>query len=309
MFNPVIDISLGSFRFTYVHELSIHSTWKKLTDTAKIVLPANLKLDKNKLRELIAPGDSVKVVMGYEGYEEEVYTGFVTGIKPKIPLEFECEDSAWLLKQNSITDSLQNAKLSDMVSKHFGTFTTNIIDTEIGNYQIDNASQAKILQRIKEQFGLYSFFRGDVLVIGSVHDSESASRHVIYFEHLADNDLTYKRKEDIRLQVIAISNNADGSKTEYTAGDADGEKRTLNYYNQPLSVLKENAERELTQLKYDGYRGSATLMGLPIVRHGDIIEFINPEEADTTGSYWIDGVGYAYGQQGIRQKITLGSKA
>ncbi|HSW64984.1 MAG TPA: hypothetical protein VLH56_16980 [Dissulfurispiraceae bacterium] len=272
-------------------------------------LPANLKVDKTRLRELIAPGDPVAVNCGYDNDMHRVFTGYVAGVAPKVPIEILCEDEAWKLKQSNITDSLRDAKLQDLVNKHFKGYETRILDTAIGNYQIDNASQAKILQSLREQFGLYGFFRQGVLVIGRVYDTQTASRHTINFNRIIEHDLQYRRKEDIRLQVIATSNNPDGSKTEVRLGDADGEQRSLNFYNLPMAALRQAAEREMERLKHDGYRGSMTCFGAPFVQHGDIIELINNEKSDTSGRYWVDAVSYSFGVGGYRQKIKLGPKA
>lgn len=309
MFNPVCHITIGSFVFDFVHQLEVESSWELLTDTGKILLPANLKLDKNKLRELIAPGDAVTIDCGYLGDVNRVFSGYVSGIAPKVPIEILLEDEAWKLKQSTITDSLQNASLSDLMAKHFQGYQTRILDTEIGNYQIDNASRAKILQSLREQFGLYGFFRQGVLVVGRVYDTQTATTHAIPFQRIIEHDLQYKRKEDIRLQVTAISNNPDGSKTEVRLGDADGEQRSLNFYNLPMAALKDAATREMDRLKYDGYRGTMTCFGQPFIKHGDIIELINNEKADTTGRYWVDAVNYTFGVGGYRQKIKLGPRA
>jgi len=309
MYNLVCHITIGSFVFDYVHQIEVESSWERLTDTGKILLPANLKIDKNKLRDLMAPGDPVSIECGYQGDANRVFGGYVSGIAPKVPIEILLEDEAWMLKQSTITDSLRNARLSDLMAKHFQGYQTRILDTDIGNYQIDNASRAKILQSLREQFGLYGFFRQGVLVVGMVYDTQTAATHVMSFERIIEHDLQYKRMEDIRLQVTAISNNPDGSKTEVRLGDADGEQRSLNFFNLPMAALRDAATREMDRLKYDGYRGSMTCFGQPFVKHGDIIELINNEKADTTGRYWVDAVNYSFGVGGYRQKIKLGPRA
>lgn len=316
-----IRISIGNFIFDYCNSVTVESSWKNFTDTCKIVLPLNIKpagnqkFDKNNLRDVIKVGDPVLVQAGYN-HLNQVFKGYVTSLSPKIPIEISCEDEMWRLKQNSITDSLQNVKLSNVLSKHFPNYNTKILDLYLGNFQINKASQAKILQSIKDQFVYPSFFRQDVLTVGLTYDPETATNHKFnlsnqgFFDGLiVDNNLIYKRKEDVRIKVKAISNMPSGNKIELELGDEDGEQRTLNFYNLTEGQLRPIAEKEMGKLKYDGYTGDFTTFFAPFVRHGDIVEILNPDKTDQTGKFWVDKVVYDMGMSGFRQKISLGPKA
>lgn len=310
MFKLTCDIAIGKLRFDYVHQLTVQTGWEKQTSTATIQLPAALKVNRNKLRSLLAPGDPVHIQTGYDGRLNNIFNGYITGLSPRTPLEITCEDEMWKLKQSTITDSLKNAHLQDLLNKHFKGYSTNVLNTQLGNYHIDKCSRAKVLEKIKEQFGLYGFFRKGVLVIGKPYDPQTAQRVKFRFQYnIISDELEYKRKEDVRLQVTAISNQPNGHRIEVKLGDTDGEQRTLNYYNLPKAELQKAAEREIDRLRYDGYRGSFTAFGEPFVMQGDIVELMHPEESDKAGAYWVDAVDYAFGVSGYRQTIKLGPKA
>ena len=62
----VCHIKIGSLTVDFVHEVTVESTWKELTQKATILLPAALKVDKNKLKDAIPKGTEVSIQIGYE---------------------------------------------------------------------------------------------------------------------------------------------------------------------------------------------------------------------------------------------------
>lgn len=304
-------IKLGAIESSFVNSVSIESGWEQVTDTAKIIMPGAVKLDKDSLRELVAPGDPVVIETGYDDENHIAYRGYITGISTKVPINLTCEDEMWQLKQTTITDNLVNATVDSLMAKHFGGYKTHTLNASLGaQFVIDNLTLAKILKKLQESFGLYSFFRGEVLTVGKIYDVNTAARVRFGFEqNIIEDDLEYKRKEDVRIEVVAISNMRDGTKLEVKLGDKGGNQRTLNFYDLSKNDLKEAATRELDRLKYDGFRGSFTAFGMPVVYHGDIVELSHPRDADKAGDYWVDKVTTSFGVGGYRQKIELGPRA
>lgn len=310
MFNPHIYISIGKYVITWVHKAIIESSWQNLTDNATIVLPKNIKINYNQLRNEIKIGDKVEITAGYDYSSNVVFKGYVTSILPKVPIEIKCEDESWKLKQNSIIDTIQNATVQIVLDKHFKGYKTKCLNSKLGTFRINKASQAQILKSISEQYGLKSFFRNDILVVGLPYDKETALTHKFAFQrNIKSYDLEYKRKEDVRIKVTAISNMPNGNKLEYKCGDVDGEQRSLNFYGLLMPELKEIAHREMDKLKYDGYRGNFTAFFDPFVKHGDIVELIDYDETDKAGKFLVDAVTYEMGINGMNQKIKLGPKA
>lgn len=305
------NIKLGRIEAEFVHGLEVVSGWDQATDTAKVEMPAAVKLDKDELRDLLAPGDPVTLRLGYDDELAIAYTGYITGISTRIPVTLTCEDEMWQLKQTVVTDNMVDATVDDLLAKHFKGYKTKTLNAKLGaQFVIDNLSLAQVLKKLKEEFGLYSFFRGDVLTVGKVYDTGTAGRVKFRFEqNIIEEDLEYKRKEDVRIEVVAISNMRDGTKLEERLGDKGGDQRTLNFYDLSKADLKEAATRELDRLKYDGFRGSITAFGRPQVKHGDIVELSHPRDADKAGDYWVDKVTTNFGTGGFRQKIELGPRA
>ena len=303
------NISIGSLTFNWVNTIEIESSWELLTDTAKIVLPANIKVDKNKLSEELQTGDEVEIKVGYNDDLNTVYKGYVTYVKPSVPIEITCEDEMWKLKQSTINESGKVKDLEAFMKLFFSEYESDVINISIGKYYYDNTTKAKVLEQLKSDFGLYSFFRENKLIIGKRYNSETANHSKFKLNYnVIEDELEFKSKDQIKLKVKAISNNANGTKEEIELGDAEGESRTLNFYDLSKTELKEHAERELDRLIYDGWRGSFTAFGVPFVSHGDIVELEHAEDSDKKGSYYVDKVSYTFGVDGFRQEIGLGAR-
>ena len=108
--------------FNYVNKFKATNFWNNLTNTCKITLPKNVfavDAEGNKiplggqsasvwLSTLFQPGDYITVDYGYirrtqEGSESifmnRVFTGFIAKVGARVPVELDCEDNMWLLKQ------------------------------------------------------------------------------------------------------------------------------------------------------------------------------------------------------------------
>lgn len=301
-------ITLGNYSFSYVTAQEHESTWQKLTDVCSVELPRKMHLKDKALKDLLKIGGAVSIQLGYENRNDNVFTGFIRQINPIIPVKIECEDAMWNLKQNNVTHQFKNATLKDIVEHIAPGVAHKLLDVEIGKYTIpEDWSAAKVLEDLKSNYGLYSFFRDGKLQVGLQYDPDYAVTKAFSFEqNIISHSLEFFTKENIRLNVEAISIGKDNKKTTVQVGDERGEKRTMHFYNLSTTELKAAAERELARLKYDGYRGSFTTFGKPFVRHGDIVELTDPTY-DRSGKYWVDKVVRKFNTSGYRQEITLGA--
>ncbi len=305
---PVCKISIGSFEFDYVHAVEVSSSWDELTDSATILLPSKLKLDKDSLKDVLAKGDECEVQLGYDDNLQTVFKGYLTAIKPTTPIELSFEDEMWKLKQLNINTSFKGGSLVDFLESVFPGTEIDAFDLQMAPFYADNINGARLLDQIKSDYGLRSFFRNGVLVIGKQYDPNDYKKHIFKIDYNMEGEsLEFMSKEDVKIAVRAISNNPDGTKVEVEFGDSDGDTKTLNFYNLDESELRKVAEKELSQMKYDGWRGPFTAFGEPMVKHGDAVELRHATESDKVGTYWIDAVHTTFGIDGFRQEITLGA--
>jgi hypothetical protein len=312
MFVLQCHIVIGSFTFDFVNQINVESTWKEQTDKATIILPAALRVDSNKLKNAIPKGSEVTIQIGYKDRLNTVFKGFVSRIRPKVPVEIECEDLMWKLKQIQINENAKNESMQSYLSRVL-PYPVDCFDVHLPKFIASKVTGAQLLNQIKSDFGFPSFIRNGTIVVGKQYDPVNYSTHIVTIDNSKDSNvaqdgLEFTSKDDVKIKVTAISNMDSGEKIEIELGDPDGESRSLNFYNISKNDLQAIAEKEMARLRYDGYRGDLTIFGEPFVRHGDIMQLRNDQESDKTGRYHVDGVTYSFGTGGIRQSIKLGAR-
>ena len=116
-FYPHSDITIGSFRFSGVHEVRITRSMHSIQGTATIVLPGKVVVQKGKMNAdgtvevkkdgakdanagtLIKAGDEVHIKLGWNGELHEEFAGVVRRVGRGMPVEIECESYAWLMRK------------------------------------------------------------------------------------------------------------------------------------------------------------------------------------------------------------------
>ncbi len=210
------------YTLNFVTEVEIKSSWKDLTTTAKLVFPRNIyvktphgnvnwfdqavyaQIEGNTTPPIILRGDRISINLGYYhnpggGYITEMneeFNGFITKINPKMPMEIECEDNMWLLKQalcpNKVFKAKENAPngkpwnvqsivtylLSNSSVASGNTYVNSVlipqlkkitvingvglsesVETHVGDFRTQNETIAQVLFRLRKDYKLECFFR------------------------------------------------------------------------------------------------------------------------------------------------------
>lgn len=378
-FQQVTAGRTGKLFFDFVNEFESSDSWRDLTNNGKITLPKNLyyKDAAGKVQPLhgtniniggfgLVPlflrGDKVQIEAGYKYYNKTgrevldtdiMFTGYITKVRSKIPIELELEDSMWLLKQTpaptktfAASDTLEDILqvLIDAVNNTHNTKFTRlaITKTTFGEFQIGSETVAQVLQRMQKQYGFEFYFRGDQLRGGILIyiESEAQTQYFKFQENIIEDELEYRRKDDIVLSVLAHntliedtgkvckdgSRKTKRSRISVLVTIKNG-KRQPDYVIQQGTPVPENIEGERTtffdpgaktitelgnnaydhliKYYYDGYRGTFTTFGIPFVRQGDNADVRDAILPERDGLYKIKKVEYFGGINGLRQKITL----
>lgn len=363
-----------AFDFNFVNSGKIENSWQNLTDTAKIKIPRNIYVDDgtgkpfafgsdpNRVGKniygstenspLFMRGDRISIILGYfydnmNGTEElvstEVFDGYITNIKNRVPIELECEDEMWKLKQIKTASKVWRASeynvqtmLAEMLEG------TNIVvkggptgkeTTSIGDFRTGGESVAEVLQRLKDDGGLYSYFRGQELRTGGiVYYPFDRNDEVFRFqENIITDKLEYTRKEDINVALKAsaefieagLGTNKDGTAktkrkrltvtvdqngvlTDIAADAFDGNLISIPILGvKTIEELTRRAIELLPKFYYTGFRGGFLTMGQPYVRHGDGAIIEDNMLPERNGTYLIKQVVTTFGIGGMRQKVLL----
>lgn len=309
---------------------------------------------------LILRGDRVTIDHTYNYWDKnltpvagdmhQVASGFISKVHSGQPIKFEIEDNMWLLKQIACGEYDHSLSLEANIKAFIagtGLTVSMLTDTsivfDVGQLVTNvNETVAQFLARLKKDFFLESYFRGDELRIGSiVYIEGEAETKIFEFQNniLDDPELEYSRKDDLVLSAVAcneISENTGGTTADghtktrskrievfvsirndkevikvLSSGErppeaTEGERLSLKY---PwCKTTDELAKEALTTLRkgyYTGFRGSFTTFGTPFVKHGDNVQLINPVLPEQNGTYKAKAVKYSGGVGGMRQEIKL----
>lgn len=325
---------------------------------------------------VIARGDRINIWLGYwwttptgqEQYLPILFQGYITKINPKIPLTFECEDMMYVLKQalcpnmtflstqyntQSIVEYLLAHPIINTANTAYfnstvlpalksiqvvdGVGSSSSIKTNVGNFVTKNESIAQVLQRLRKDYKIETFFRnrdgngnpgnflycsGIVYYPGDYINSKQQIYSTVFDfnNNIIGDTLDYLRADDVRLGIKAYSvnkselttTNAQGNtktkqaRLEVQIGDTDGDIRTQYFWNVPdVPTLTALARQRLPKLKYEGWRGKFNTFGLPQVQHGQAVTLVDNIIPERTGIYLVKGVTTKLGMNGFRQEIDL----
>ena len=325
----ISNILIGDYAFDYVHKGSIKSDWRTMTNTAKLEYPRALKTRDNlQIDQALKIGDAVSISIGYDNNPVQRFTGYVSQIGAATAIcEITCEDEMWKLKQTSLTKSWPNTTVDEIIGyikqKTNATWNYEILGDSIavdgfktnklGAAKVEKLSAAKMLLKLKDDFGIYSFFRNGKLIVGKPYEPDSSKWNRValaYGQNVVSwKDLTYKRASEVSLKVTCVNHLSTGKKKEIIVGDDTGESRTLDFYNLSDATLKTIANEMLAKLKYDGYRGKIHLLGEPYITDGDVADVTSWLYPERDGSFFVDAVETEFTHKTIKQAVTLGPLA
>jgi len=343
--------------FNFVHSIEIESSYENLTDTCKITIPRKLSFEGadlfNGKNPIFQRGDSIEVSIGYVPNLTTVFTGYIKNVGSNTPTVLECEDEMFLLKQWTINypskvGLIERSKKGKLL-KHPKTIPFNvkldelldyclsdhdieydiIDDIDLGQFRMINATPAAALDKLKSEYGLYSYFKdktknGEVVIdkktnkpvrilhVGFANDAAVTFEAEFIMEQVVINSdtLEWQRAEDVRIQCVAISMFPNNTKSDpIMVGDSDGNQITIHKYNMSATALRFAAEQWIKENKYTGYRGEVETFGEPIMRHGDRAKITSTKLPERNGTFLIKKVKRVYSvDAGNHQFLTLGAK-
>ncbi len=324
--------------FDFVHSIEIESSYEDLTDTCKIVIPRKLTFDGlplfNGENPIFSRGDKIEVSLGYVPNITKVFSGYIKTVGSNVPTVLDCEDDMYLLKQWTVNYPSKKAldEVNSKLKVHPKTIPLKvkldelldfcltpkgieyeIVDNiDLGKFSVTNATPAMVLDKLKSEYGLYSYFRDGILHVGFANDASVTSEAEFKMEEVIINSdtLEWQREEDVRLKCVAISMFPDNTKSDpIEFGDPDGNQITIHKYNMDTKSLEFAAKEWIKENKYTGYRGDVETFGEPIMKHGDMAKITSEKLPERDGTYLIKKVKRVYGvDNGNHQIFTLGAK-
>ncbi len=336
---PGCLVKIGDLTYKEVSGVEITSSWKELGDTAVLKLygwvqevdeAGRLLGAVQKLEDIVAVGDPVEIQLGYDGQLRTEFRGFVSEIKLSVPFEVKCEDEYWHLKRSPVNRSWANTTLHKLLADLAGLVKpagTSLVlgpgmanrNVQIEGFRADRTTVAGVLKTIKENYLVCAYFRGGKLFVGlpyteftsaTAQEGDGSLALYGFQQNVVADDLSYRRKEDVRIKANVVAMHHNGKKTTTQAGDVDGEERTITLRTDETdkAKLKSMAQSQLDNFKYEGYRGSLTSFGVPAVVHSGIADLLDTRYPQRAGRYLVDKVSTTFGPDGFKRKVELGKK-
>ena len=304
----------GELVLHIVSSCTITSAWKQLTDTAEVVLPRKIRTFEGKqLQEVFNPGDPIRIALGYNGGLTEEFSGYVLSVSRGIPVTIRCEDEMYKLKRKTVSYSRKSVTLGQMLKDLIPEYEieTSYGKTELGAVRYSNMLVSAILDDIQKKTGLYCFFRNNVLHVGNAYSDKELESVNIHLERNAVSQDLQQSGGDYEVTAIALLNG--GKKMEAQAGTKGAEsfRFTLDSKDEKITadVLNETAKRIYENLKKQKYKGGVELFGVPVVRHGMVLELKSEVTPEMDGKYLVEKVEKTFSDNATyRQKVDLGGR-
>ncbi len=312
MFGLTAKIYIGKYEFNHVHEMVIKHDRKKITGTAVIKMPQ--KYDKY-LPEVINAGDQVEIWLGYDGNLIKEFSGYVSNVKPNIPVEIICEDTMYQLKRKKPTSQAYSGTLKGLIESLAPGIKCEVPVINLSGFKIEGkGSIAYALQKIKDAFHIDIYYRDDVLFAGlPFTDPKVVNTDPVLYDldkNVIRPSLNYRSLGDVKLRIKAISMLPNNTKIQAEVGDPGGSLKTQHFYGiETEAELKVLANSKLSELKYEGFEGSITTFGIPYIEHGHIAKIEDSRFNNRSGSYFVDRIVVRFGINGFRRDVFLGRRA
>jgi hypothetical protein len=319
LFNKIKITQLGDgrnaiYEWFEINNIRIEKSWDKQTQTATILLPRNLKYNDKNIYEgqnpLLRRGDKVEIFGGYYPNLTPLFSGYISKIGNNVPVEILCEDEMFILKQSIAPNiSYESVNLRTLIGKILEN--TNIpyeaLDAQIGAIRTQKASVGLILQKLRTDYGLFSYFKNGKLRVGlAYYQSESNTETILFERQMIDTgNLRYLKKDDVKVKLEGVIVKSDNSREEHNYGDPTGELRTIFQYGGTKSELDLKANLFLEQMNYTGYYGSFLTFIEPKIEPGDFVQLDSYIYPERKGKYVVKSVTSEIGMGGGRQNIEL----
>lgn len=307
-------IIIGKYEFKNIANAHIEKSRKTLGDSASITLPSRYK--QEFLCNVIKGGDKVTIGLGYNNQIVKEFEGYVSDVAYKAPVEIRCEDEMYTLKRlKPKAKSWKSVKLVDVIKYLVSEVKTNDVpDITLSNFVIKaDGNVYSVLQKLRDTYRLDIYFKGKQLVVSIASYADSADKIKYHLERNVINPaLTYRRIDDVRLRVKAISILPNNKRLTVDVGDGDtASTTTLHFYNVTVEAeLRKLAADRLKNMKYDGFSGTLTTFGVPYAEPGMVAEIKDTRfDGSRSGSYNIDAVAVDFGKGGFRREVTIGRRA
>ena len=313
MYTMGYDIQLGDFRLGMLDKVEIHRSVELLADTATIVLPGSEYNKTLEVESLIKRGDPVSITIGYEetGLREE-FRGWIQRISTDDgSITIECEDDLFKFRKAIPDEELKQVTLEDLLNKVISGIGESIsLDcTYSWTYEkfiISAATGYDVLKKVQDESGADIYLADGTLHVHAPAETVGEDVFYNFAQNVEQCDLTYRKAEDRKVQVVVKATMPDGTVKEVETGTTGGDKVEIRCATTDDASMKLRGETEVKRLSFDGYEGSLTAWLEPYCKPGDTAELKDEDYPEKDGRYFVQAVTTEFGKEGGKRTVELG---
>lgn len=313
MFTLGYNIKLADFRLGMLDKVEIHRSVELLADTATIVLPGSEYNKALDVESLIKRGDPVSISIGYEetGLREE-FRGWIQRISTDDgSITIECEDDLYKFRKSLPNEELKAVTLESLLKKVIsGIGESYKLDCTYSwtyeKFVINTATGYDVLKKVQEESGADIYLSDDTL---HVHAPAEAVGDDVFYNfslNVEECDLTYRKAEDRKVQVVVKATMPDGTVKEIETGTTGGDKVEIRCATSDESSMRQRGETEVKRLSFDGYDGNITTWLIPYCKPGDMAELRDEDYPEKDGRYFVQAVTTEFSRDGGKRTVELG---
>lgn len=299
------------FSIRRVSEIHTEKSWQEFTGIAEIIIPRNIrdfkKIETDKLFEI---GDPVTIKFGYGAGELLTeFEGYISDIADGVPYRLKLEDEMFKLKRGQISVSKKDITLKQLLETIAPGYETVCPDVPLGTVRYTEVAPVAILENLKKELGIYTYFVDKVLHSTDGNSQEGGTIKVLLEKNAVSENLNRKSKAEEKILVKFKSLQRNGKYITYEEGEKTGTVQIRNWPYLTMDEIKVRVKRIVELQKTKGFDGTITLFGIPRATQGMKIDLKSLFYKNMDGLYYIDKVVKDFSPGGIRQEITIGNKA
>lgn len=299
-----------AFGFKRVSSIHTEKSWKEFTGIAEITLPRNVsdfkRIEADNLFQL---GDPITIKFGYGAGELPTeFIGYISDVADGVPYVLKCEDEMFKLKRGEITISKKGINLKELLETIAPGYKIECPDIPLGTVRYTEQAPIVILENLKKELGIYTYFVDKVLHAVDGNSQEGETIKVLLEKNAVSENLNRKSVADEKVLVKFKSLQRNGKYITVEVGDKNGTVQVRNWPYLPQPEIEVRAKRIVELQKKKGFDGTVTLFGSPRAEQGMIIDLASVFYGNITGKFHIDKVVKDFDKGGIRQQLTLGNK-
>jgi hypothetical protein len=301
----------AGFVLRRVTEIHTEKGWQEFTGIAEIVIPRNVRdFSRIETDSLFEPGDPVIIKFGYGSGDLPVeFEGYLSDVSDGIPYRLKCEDEMFVLKRGSVTVSQRGVTLKKLLETIAPGYAVECPDVPLGTVRYTNVAPIAVLENLKKELGIHTFFIGRVLHAVDSHSLEGETLNILLERNAVSEDLNKKSRADEKVLVKFKSLQRNGKYITHEEGDANGTVQVRNWPYLTKAEIEVRAKRIIELQKAKGFDGTITLFGVPRAYPGVRIEIKSLLYKNMEGAFHVDRIVKDFSKGGIRQQLTIGNKA